>query len=254
MSIELKNDIINNIIQIIKNEYLNIDNFNELDLDPTHYINEYQFVKYVYGVLSYKDPHFYENFIIRERKNTSFILNKYGYICIDIYNDNLDLRNLTSGKIVLDLRGMDYYKFSIIHILSVISHFDLIRNQLTNRKMILEIKKDNDTIIKIYYSNNKFIRYHHINKQKTILNISKIPIIKCDEILCIIGKHNLVSYIINSFNIQIYSNDINTNFNKKIYEGVKINKNTVPLPIGVIYTKNDYNIAGKIDEKYYPIV
>lgn len=254
---------IQNIIAIIKKEYLNKKLLNKDDLNPDNYINEYQLLNYLHTKA--KDPHFwgYESI---NTKNIKFLrINKNGYVCIDMYYVG-DMNNIIdnifksdNNKVILDLRGIvsNLHTVSILQTLFLFDkvHDFIISKILSSTKFTIykHVDKDNNVLFHLYYNKNKIYYKNFIqNKSKMIIkDVANYKKIKVNKIKCICYEHTIASHLINYFGIEVYSN-INNPIDYKLYENISVGKYRVKIPVAYVKFDKDYefNNNNKIKEKY----
>lgn len=250
--IEYKNNKINKVVSLLKNDYLNKNILQYLDVNPTHFIDSVQFTNYMYMIISHKDGHFYYPDIISNKHSISYIVNPYGYLCID-YNKMRaqvlkEIRSVPHNKVVIDLRGCNIYNYHANYMVSVLCSFSCVRDKLNEGQIIYTFKDSKDNIVRILkYTKGKLI--HIYNGEITDTFKLKKPII-CDEVICIGLQQTILTHVIGKLGIPVYIE--NDDENQIEICGVwTVSKCKFPIPSLRIQEENiGYKLG--IPEKYYP--
>ena len=252
-----KNKKISKTVKILKEDYVNKIYLKTLDMNPKHFVDEHQFIRYLDNHIARHDGHFYEPKIFGYKYYTPWVYNPHKCICIDvnkIYDQNFD--DLVKGydTIVLDMRSFSMHFMRVLFLMSLASCFSCIRDQFIEDRVIarFEFKNPkNNQVVK--YENNSFNMYNSNNKIIQGFNVNKLYNYKCNKVVCISINNNLNTLILNSMGIPIYTEEDNE-INNLMYYRHKIIKHNVIMPAGYVHFNTDYKYTKGIPEQYYPLV
>ena len=253
--IKYKNNKINKAIKILKKEYLNQEYIINMDLNSTHFIDEYQFVKYMTNYISRKDGHFYPPIILNYKHYTTWLLNPYGYLCIDfnkIYSNSLNslVWNKDDMKVVIDLRACQLNVYQNNFLISFLFMFSCIRDKFTENQIIYKYKNNkNEDFWILEYKDNMIIHKMN-NKILNKINLKKWRAYKCSELVCIGLQNSIYTSILSKLKIPVYIED-KAEQNFDVYGFWKIGKYGFNIPSLKVDVNRDDSIIG-IPEKYYP--
>lgn len=252
-----KNDKILRIVEILKRNYLNKNNIATLDLNPRHFIDEYQFVFYVGNIIMPIDGHYYYPRIISFVNEIKWVLNPLGYLCIDypkirrgIKMEFVDWPNWNK-KIVLDMRGCSIHTAASNFLVSFLCTFSCIRDKLTDGQIIYTYKnKNNEDKWMLKYENNKLIHLVY-DEEKTILNMNKYKRIECNEIVCIGLQNTISTRIVNKLGIKVYL-ERDGNVDPYVYGSWQVGTTSFSVPGFKIDLDEEYKYSIGIPDEYYP--
>lgn len=252
-----KNNKIFKMIKLLETEYLNSQFLINLDKNPKHFIDEYQFIKYVSNYLNDFDPHYYQSNIISYKYYVAGYYNKHGYLCLDYGKINIDLldglinNNVKNLKVVIDLRGANKYRIGIKTFIGFLSKFSIIKNRFVENKKIYEfLDKNGITDEYMIYSRNMLKVFDSQNKLIDKFEFSKAKVYDCDEIVCITNYDNLSSLVINALGVPVYVNAHKVMV-PELYNREKIGSGYIYVPAVTVNMFSEYSSTLGIPEKYY---
>lgn len=256
-TIDAKNAKINKIVKILKREYLNSNNLSKFDMNPKHFIDEYQFIKYMTDFLSEYDGHFYDPDIISYKYYIKWIANPHGYVCIDMSKmhdfsvDNLPKKN---NKIVLDMRAASPNKAHFNFLISFVFTFSCIRSQFTEPRTIYKyINKENQTDGFLEYRDGYLVYKDMKNKVENTLYLKKLQTYEADEIVCLSINNTINTKLLHALGVPIYV-EKDTPIGNMLYERSKLGKYEILIPTCVVECETEYSYTVGIPEKYYPMI
>lgn len=257
-NIKYKNLLITKTIKILNKEYLNKENLEGLDMNPLHFLDEYQFIKYVHNYMQSKDGHFWHPTIINYKHYISWIYNPYGYLCIDFSKINsLSLTSIVwdkkkETKIVVDLRAQNINVVSSNLLISFLFMFSCIRNKYTEPQIIYTYKdnKNVDAWI-LKYENNSLI-FIYYGKITNVYKLKKKNMYECSEIICIGIENSIYTKILSRLKVPVFIQR-EVKINPFIYHESNIRQYKFTIPDLKLETSeySDMHTVG-IPEIYYP--
>ena len=251
-----KNTKILKIINLLKRDYVNNIHLKNLDIDPKHFVDEHQFIRYMMNNISRFDGHFYEPHAISYKYYTPWVYNPKGCVCIDVnkmYDYNIGDIAKGYNTVVLDLRAMNPRYIRTAFLASLAMCFSCVRDSFIDDQLIAKyIHKDEKNNETTKYEKDYFNVYDYNNKLTQAFKLNKLQKYTCDKVICISMDNSINTMVLNAMGIPIYTENDNV-IDNILYDRYKITKHTIIVPVGRIDCDSEYKYNKGIPEKYYPL-